>query len=425
VGRPLTARWQRRPRVTRALVKSSTGETAVADQLVQTLKGKRSFSGPRLSENQDPAEQVAFYKHWIYAAVNARAKAVAQTPLRFFVEKSDGSMEGIRASNTGPGLVVKLFKKPNPHQTLWQFLYINQVFADLTGDYYIYKEPNTLGRTIRLWTAYPQFMKIRSSGNGVPSYVYTRGSKEVTFDADEIAHGLYPDPQSEWYGLSPLQAATQAVNVHEAIFESQQQAFEQGIEPSAVLSGPADADAMEPDQIDHIEESLYKKHKGKNRHGKVLILEGGLKLTPYSMSPREMNWLQSANLSRDQILGIYSTPAAIAGLSKDVNRSSAEAMEFIFAKWTVSPILRQWEDLINMRIVADFDERIIARFDSVIPQDKDAESARAEREVKGSIITPNEARRRVGADRFADDNADLLWADANRVPLGTERGEGE
>ena len=395
-------------------VEKAVGNDAFGSALVGTFGG--SIETGRLSEDQDPAEQMKHFKHWIYAAINARATAVAQAKLRIYIEMPNGERKEITERESGAGKLVKLLQRPNLHQTWYQFLYKNQAYLDLTGDCYMLMDQNTLLRPTALWTLDPSAVAIHASREGNLTYVVDPNSAdEAKYEMGEVVHGLYPDPQSQFYGVSPLQAATEAVNIHRSIHKAQDMAFQQGLHPGLIIQANK---PLKEDQIKRLKTRLDAGYKASDRAGKSLLLEDGLTALPWSLSPREMNFLVSNEMNRDEILAIYMTSAAILGLSKDVNRASAEALQWAFATWTVTPLLTQWADLLTWGVCKKFDPRLVCEFDSVVPKDMDAETKRMADSVKGSLITPNEGRAVLGFEPRAEGGADKLYINQSMLPVG-------
>lgn len=369
----------------------------------------------RLSENQDPGEQIKHFKHWIYAAVNARATSVAQAKLRVYVRLPNGERREVEASEAGAGRVVQLFNRPNPLQTWWQWIYKQQVYLDLTGDCYFLKDRTGMGRIDKLWILLPDKITITLSAEGVPTFLHNLGlGQRDTFEADQIGHGLYPDPQSEIYGVSPLQAATEAVNVHRAIHESQDKTFSQGADPSLLITADQELGA---EQIERIRTQLKAKYEGSGNAGKSLLLGGGLKATPWRMSPKEMNYLESGKMNREELLGVYGVSEAILGILENANRASSASADYNFKGNTITPLLRQWQDLLTIEVCQAFDERLFCEFDSVIPLDEQALHTRRMEDVEAGIITRNEAREERGNDPSLEENADALLVSRTLVPI--------
>jgi HK97 family phage portal protein len=213
------------------------------------------------------------------------------------------------------------------------------------------------------------------------------------FDRREIVHLKYPNPRSLYYGRGPLQAAATSVDTHEKLKKAEGAAFDHGLMSDLALETDQ---PLTPAAIERLRAQLHQKYTGPENAGRPLVLEGGLKAKPISLSPREMAFLQSARLTRDEILGIFGVPAAVAGLSEDVNRSVAEAMDVIFARYCIEPKLRLIETQLNQDLTPRFDERLFCRFRSVIPEDRAENRAEMEANLRYGVTTINEERRRQG-----------------------------
>ena len=166
---------------------------------------------------------------------------------------------------------------------------------------------------------------------------------------------------------------------------------------------------LNPEVIDRLKLQIEQKYSGPENAGKPLILEAGLRANRVALSPREMAFLQSSRVTRGEILGIFGVPAAVAGLSEDVNRSVAEAMDVIFARYCIEPKLRLIEAQLNQDLVRRFDERLFCRFASVVPQDRAHDRADMETNLRTGVSTVNEERRRRG-------HAPVPWGDRPLLP---------
>jgi len=250
----------------------------------------------------------------------------------------------------------------------------------------------------------------------IEGYVVRHEGAEVRLDAREVVHLKYPNPRSPYYGRGPLQAAAASVDTHEKLKRAEWSAFDHGLLTDL---------ALETDQrlseavVERLREQVRRKYAGPENAGRPLILEAGLKANRIALTPREMNFLQSARLTRDEILAIFGVPAAIAGLSEDVNRAVAEAMDVIFARYCIEPKLRLIEAQLNQDLVRRFDARLFCRFRSPVPADRAQERADMEANLRLGVTTVNEERRRRGLHAVPWGERPLL--PSNIVPLPDTR----
>jgi HK97 family phage portal protein len=227
----------------------------------------------------------------------------------------------------------------------------------------------------------------------VGGYVYRAGARELRFEPGEVIHFRYPNPRSDFYGAGPLQAAAESVDAHESLKSAQASSFAGGAFPGLVLTSSR---PLSDAAVKRLEAKLRGRHGGEERAGKVLLLEEGLSASPLSFSPKEMDFLSSARVTRDEILGVFGVPAAIAGLAEDVNRASAAALDAIFARWTVRPKLAMLAEQLNQDLCPRFDPDLRCEFDDPVPADRAAEREDMLARVRSGVTTVNEERARLG-----------------------------
>ena len=361
----------------------------------------------------NPQEQIKHYKHWVYVAVTAIAERVAATPLKLFKRVKGGEAEEVTDHP-----VMELFDVVNPFHTRFWLWNQTATFLKLTGNAYWYMPSNGLGVPGEIWLAHSQFMKvIPDSKEFIKGYKYDRGggAEPMIFEPHEIVHLKLPNPASVYYGRGPLQAAAETVDAHEAQKTVQFQMMSRGAFPGGAVTVPEGV-RLSQDQIDRIRAGFRQTYAGADKAGRWVILEGGLKAEPLTLTPQEMAFMKSAQLNRDEILSVFKVPPAVVGLSKDVNRAVASAMDMIFARYTIQPMLQLVEDQLNQDLLPRYDEKLFVKFDSPVAEDKEAVSKQSgDLFVKG-ILTVNEVRAAVGWGEV--DDGDTRYMPINMVPVG-------
>ncbi|MBN1256760.1 MAG: phage portal protein, partial [Planctomycetes bacterium] len=271
---------------------------------------------------------------------------------------------------------------------------------------YWYVPRNRLGTIAEIWLLPSQYMRVcPDRQHYISGYLFRHGGLEERFGTREIIHLKYPSPESVFYGKGPLQAAASSVDAHESMKESERRSFENGVFPGlAIQTG----EKLSSDVRRRLEETLRRGFSGPQRSGRALILEQGLAVRPFTFSPREMDFLKSSKMTRDEILALFGVPAAVAGISEDVNRSSAEAMLYTFAENTILPKLKLLQAQLTQDLCSHFDTRIEARFDSPLPRQKAEDRADMIARIRHGITTVNEERERLGLAPLAQTESPLL-----------------
>ena len=341
-------------------------------------------SGRPARRLDDPEEQLRHYTGWVYAAVRAIADGVSSQRLRFFGPEG----EILRHP------AVELFKRVNPFATYRSLMQETVSSLELTGNAFWYAPPNSFGAPAEIWHLPPNRVKVvPHKTDFIAGYILRGGDGEVKLSRDEVVHLRYPNPSDPFYGRSPLQAAAEAVDADEAMSKAQVNAFTNSIFPGLAL---ASEHKLSRETIDRLRRELHRTTGSYRRAGTTLILDQGLRPLPLGRTPQEMNFLASARATAARILAVFGVPEAIVGVSKDVNRASAQALEYIFARYTLWPKMQLLSSQVTQDLCARFDPALRCEFDSPVPADGAERRADMVARLEHGVITVNEARAALG-----------------------------
>ena len=143
-----------------------------------------------------------------------------------------------------------------------------------------------------LYVLRPDRMKVVPGTDGWPvAYEYAVGASKHVFDmrADRVPvlHVKAFHPQDDHYGLSPLNAAAAAVDVHNAASTWSKALLDNAARPSGaiVYKGADGVGQLGSDQYARLVEELETHHQGARNAGRPMLLEGGLDWKPMGFSP--------------------------------------------------------------------------------------------------------------------------------------------
>lgn len=163
------------------------------------------------------------------------------------------------------------------------------------------------------------------------------------------------------------------------------------IETEKVMSKPS------RDSLKAMLKSFF--HGGKNA-GKVLLLDDGMKFKALSLSPADMNLLQQKNFTVQDIARLLKMPGYLLGASdSSMVYSNVEQTQLQFLQMTIDPILRLIEDTFNKYLLTE-DEKCSNFFwefstQNMLRTTPEKEIKMYSDAVKGSLLTVNEARRKL------------------------------
>lgn len=356
-----------------------------------------------LSPGASYVEQLSYYNSWSSAAANIIAINIATANFRLFKEiPGEDEREEITEHP-----IVDLFKGFNPFDTPFEFLELGSLYLDFMGNWYIYKAKDRLGIPRELWNLPTERIKIHPDRkNFIRGYELSlKNNKKLWFDADEVIHFKLPNPANRYYGLSTIMRASYAADANKFMSEYSHGVYKNSGWPGTVLETQ---DELDEGEITRLDAQWSNKFVGTNNANKLLILEGGMKATKFSVTPQELDFLRSKEVNRDEIAAIFGVPPSKMGIVKDVNRANAEANDYTFMVNTINPRLIRKKQKLNLSLVRPLWPELYLDYDSVIPKDKEFELKKDESDLKGGVITINERRRKQGREEKPWGNVPIM-----------------
>ncbi len=301
--------------------------------------------------------------------------------------------------------IVKLLEQPNPGQgrSAWFEALCGQLI--LTGDAYVEAAgETTTGTPVELHVLRSDRMSVVPGGDGWPvAYEYKVGARKHRFDMlgdlTPILHIRNFHPQDDHYGLSPMQAAAGAVDVHNAAASWTKALLDNAARPSGaiVYKGADGYGQLGSDQYSRLRDELEANHQGARNAGRPMLLEGGLDWKPMGFSPSDMEFHKTKDGAAREIALAFGVPPMLLGLPGDNTYANYQEANRAFYRLTVLPMMG--------RVLAALNGWLSPRFAPDLRMMVDQDNVHA-------LATEREAQwRRVS-------NAEFLAVDEKRAMLG-------
>lgn len=245
--------------------------------------------------------------------------------------------------------VLSLLKSPNSGMDGAGLLEAVYGHLQLSGDAYV--EAAGLDDNAapgELHVLRPDRMRVVPGSDGWPAaYEYKVGAKahrfDMTTEAQPILHLKSFHPQDDHYGLAPMEAAAQAVDIHNAAGKWSKALLDNAARPSGaiVYNGGDGHTDLSDEQYRRISEELSASHQGAMNAGRPMLLEGGLDWKPMGFSPSDMEFLKTKEGAAREIAVAYGVPPQLLGLPGDNTYSNYQEANRAFYRQTILPLVRR------------------------------------------------------------------------------------
>ncbi len=329
----------------------------------------------------------------VYRSVRMISEAAASVPLLLY--KGDDEL------TEHP--LLDLLAKPNTDCTTPELLEAWYGFLLVSGNAYL-EAVASAGVVRELHVLRPDRMQVVAGSDGWPEgYQYTVGGQSISFSGDvvpgvkSILHQRMFHPSNDHYGMSPIEAAATAIDIHNAASQWNKSLLDNAARPSGALVYAARDGHLTGTQYDRLKEELETGFQGSQHAGRPMLLEGGLDWKPLSLSPRDMDFIEAKNAAARDIALALGVPPMLLGIPGDNTYSNYQEANRSFWRQTVLPLVKRTAKALSSWLSPGFDEVLTLKPDidevEALSLEREALWARLER---ASFLTENEKRAAVG-----------------------------
>ncbi len=242
--------------------------------------------------------------------------------------------------------VMSLVRRPNGAQgraELFEGLY-GQVL--LSGDGYLEAVVGDMAVPLELHVLRSDRMRLVPGSDGWPvAYEYAVGGRKHRFDVtgeiSPICHIKSFHPLDDHYGLSPMQAAAAALDVHNSASRWSKGLLDNAARPSGAIvyqSTDGSGGTMSRDQYDRLVSEMETHHQGARNAGRPMLLEGGLDWKPMGFSPADMEFQKTKEAAAREIAVAFGVPPMLLGIPGEATFANYQEAHRAFYRLTVLPL---------------------------------------------------------------------------------------
>ena len=388
---------------------------------VRTLNSQSFLESLGLRRKRKPTSEVTYF-----TCLKMLSETLAKMPVKYYQKTDRGIVEAEQTETS-----KLLTKRPNPFMTPTVFWNTVEMNRNHYGNAYVYMRKKFIRkryggefRIIDLWVMQSNCVQIVVDDAGIFAgvgrlwYVYAdpTSGRQYVFSTDEVMHFKTSFSFDGITGLPVQQILKDTVSGASASQDFMNKMYESGLTAKATLeyTGELNEGAKEA-----LRQSFEEFGSGAKNVGKILPVPLGMKLTPLDIKLTDSQFFELKKYTALQIAAAFGVkPNQINDYSKS-SYANSELQQLSFYVDTELFIIKQYEEEINYKMTTEeeqdsgfyykYNEKVLFRTDSKTKMSYLKEG------VGGSIIMPNEARRKL--DMPDAEGGDELFANGNIVPL--------
>ena len=366
---------------------------------VRTSRNLRMLNRPR-------ADMTIQGNEAIYAAVSRISNTIACMPIHYY--------KGYEIQQDHP-MERLISLEPHPNFTAFGWRQTMEVMRNTEGNAYALKILDNFGQTVRLDILNP--LKVTPQidpEDGSIWYAITMDDGKQALAPGFLVINLRHMSANGIKGIRPIDVLRKSLD-----YDTQVKAMSldqlDGVNHGVALTIPSVG--LSQEQKDEAVERFLETYEKSGRS--VVILEGGMTATNFSSSPVDAQLLDVERITRNRVATVYNLPPHLLGDYTDTSFGTAEQQMMEYLQLTITPIVEQWEEELNRKLITpeDYAAGYRFRFDvnTLTRTDVKTTAERNQMAIRGGWRKPNEVRAELGLP--PDPVGDLLMSSRDLIPL--------
>jgi len=322
-------------------------------------------------------------------------------------------------------------EQPNPTQTWADIFGLYKTYMKITGNCYIYlmspEDGMNAGIPIQVYILPAHLIEIVLKKDAsmltvespIDHYVLIEGNKYVDFDAKDVIHIKYSNPNfdtqgSHLYGMSPLRSALRNINSQNSAIDNNIKMLQSSGAFGFVYGKGT---PWTPEQAQSMKERLQEMDKSPERLGKIAGASGEVGFQRISLTTDELKPFDFLNWDRKTICNVLNFPDELLNSDGKASLGSTDTNEARKQLITddIQPDLVLLQNALNKDFIPRFKgyENAVIEWDvTELPEMQTDMKMQAEA-LNLIPLTPNEKRMVFKYETKDEDGMDIVWMPTN------------
>jgi len=350
--------------------------------------------------NLSPLNNSYLHSAWVNIAVNIMIRNIARAD--FVLEKN-----GVEIKS---GSLYSLFHRPNEHLSRFDLWKETAAWWLIEGEaFWWYGADYSGGLPKEIYILDPRKIQLEGEGldmgggaNKTRRWFYNAGAELVPIFQDELIHFKDWNPWNPLRGVNPL--VSLSLELEQDFYANK--ANSTLLKNNAIPQGLLKTDqTLRPEEADALERRWESKYGQVKAGRKIAVLGKGTSFEALSFNPDVVKLFELKKWNLYTILAKFGIPPRVANIS---DRSTAlsgkdtKEQHSAFWQYTLIPLLRQFEQILESQFFMRFGLQENGRFDlwdiPELQENEDAQSKRDIAEINAGIKTINDVLKERGKE---------------------------
>ncbi len=343
----------------------------------------------------------------IFSVITRLSNSMASLPIKLY---QDYEMKFNKVADL-------LVNSPNPNMTNFEFIRILESSRNETGNGYALIERDIRYNPIKLIPIDSNFVEpvIDKETSELWYEVVGEDKKRYYIHNSDIIHVKHIAKTGGIKGINPISVLSNANEFDKAVREFSLREMKSA-QNSFILKYGANVDKDKRERIIDDFKRFFQENGG------ILFQEPGVEIDPIERKYVAADTLSSEKITRSRVANVFNIPATMLNETEGQSYSSNEQLMIMFVQLTLMPIVRQYEQEFNRKLlsVSEREKGYYFKFNekALLRADVSTQGEYYAKAIRNGWMTQDEVRKSEDLAPVGG-NASSLWVSGDLYPIDT------
>lgn len=355
---------------------------------------RESFTGA-WQQNVEIRQDTVLAYSAVFACVTLIASDIGKLRPKLVQDSGNGVWDEVTKGS--PFLPV--ISKPNNYQNRIKFIEAWIVSKLVHGNAYVLKVRDNRQMVIKLYVLNPLRVKVLVAMDGSVYYELQSDPLSTipdetlfTVPASEIIHDTMVCLHHPLVGVSPIYACGLAATQGNSILQNSTKFFQNQSRPSGALTAPGSISDETAARLKAAWESNF----GGENIGKLAVLGDGLKYEPMYVSATDSQLIEQLKMTAETVCSCFHVPGYKVGVGPMPMNNNVEALDQQYYSQCLQTLIESLELCLDEGLGLPDHYGVELDLDGLLRMDTATLTSTLKEGVSGGMLSPDEARRKLG-----------------------------